>query len=225
MGVAAKKLEPVATPAEESRAALQAAVQALQAENEKLAEIGARAERVRALDQGAIEAQTAVNELAAAQTAKIQAWAAAGAKGGMPTTDEDAVRHAAQRLESAMFRRQSAQTAQQMIEAEYADQVRAIEAADTAVKIAAANVLGPEALAKYQRYRAMLADVLLIETEVNAEKQRLLGLQLRNAAAFGGALGQKFYTDFFTPEETADRHCRAQANEAARWEALLRGEV
>lgn len=221
MSEPARKIEAVPTSADE----LRNAIATLQAENKKLAATLIPIERLRSLDKDAIEAQAAVNELAAAQTEAFREWAASGAEGNAPVANERASREAAQRLEAALRQRQASHAAMQAAEAAYTEQVAKANAAKIAVTAAAANVLGPEAIDKYQRYRRKLTELLVLEQELVLAKQRLLDLRLPNASAFGDQLGMKINFDRMPNEEKGALEQQARANESGRWEALLRGDV
>lgn len=221
MSEPARKIEAVPTRADE----LRNAIAALQAEKEKLAAALIPIERLRSLDKDAIEAQAAVDELAAAQTEAFRDWAASGAEGKAPVANERASREAAQRLETALRQRQASHAATQTAEAKYGEQVARVRAAEIAIKAAAANVLGPEAIDKYQRYRQQLLELLVLEREIILARDRLLGLQLPNASAFGEELGGKIRFDRMPNEEKIALEQQAATNESGRWEALLRGDV
>lgn len=221
MSAPARKIEAVPTPADE----LRKAIAALRAEQEKLAATLTRIERLQSLDKDAIDAQAAVDELAAAQTQAFRDWAVSGGNGDAPRVNERACREAAQRLETAIRQRQASHAARQAAEAEYVEQASVVNAADTAVKAAAANVLGREAIEKYQRYRQRFLELLLLEDELTAAQIRLFGLQLPNATAIAVELGEKFLYDHIPDKEIDEMKQRAPNNESARWQALLRGEV
>jgi len=221
MSESAKKIEAIPTPADE----LRNAIAVLQAEKGKLAAALIPIERLRSLDKDATEAQTEVNELAAAQAQAFRDWAASGAEGKAPVVNERASREAAQRLDTALRQRQASHAALSTAEANYGEQAATVKAAETAVMVAAANVLGSEALDKYERYRRQFTELLVLEHEIVLARDRLLGLLLPNASTLGGKIGEKLAFDRLRGEENIALRLQATTNESGRWQAILNGDV
>lgn len=218
---AAKKLEAVPTDTDR----LHDAIRRQSAAHAKLAEIAHSREGLAEVEQREAVARSAVDALAAKDAVTLAEWARLGAVGDAPKVDEIARKAAAETLARTQREADAARAVQRELEVAYTNAAHAVEDSATAVAEAAAEILAQETWAKYGHYRALVIECLGLEQEMAFARTRLLQLRLENASKHGEAIGDRFACDLIPLDEVMKYKRAAQEAEAARWQALLRGEV